>query len=186
MPYQLKKTVVFVGMMGAGKTAVGGAVARKLGVPFIDQDDEIEKAANCTIAELFRDYGESFFREKETQVLNRLLHLPPCILSTGGGAYMADRNRQIIAENAVALWLKADLDLLWARVRHRSTRPLLTTANPYETLRGLVERRYPVYELAPLRVEAQPQYSVDQMAIRVIETLSDHPDILRQSDHAIR
>ncbi|MFV0244275.1 MAG: shikimate kinase [Qingshengfaniella sp.] len=186
MPHQLQKTVVLVGMMGAGKTAVGSTVARKLSVPFIDQDEEIEAAANSTIAELFRDYGEAFFREKETQVLGRLLREAPMILSTGGGAFMSETNRTLIAERGVAVWLKADLDLLWTRVRHRSTRPLLRTANPFETLKGLAEIRNPVYALAPVHVQAQPGYSVEQMANAVIAKLAETPEILRMNQDAAR
>lgn len=184
MSYTLQKTVVLVGMMGAGKTAVGGALARRLGVRFIDQDEEIEAASNSTIAELFRDYGEAFFREKETQVLDRLLSGPACVLSTGGGAFMSPRNRELIAASGVAVWLKVDLDLLWARVRHRSTRPLLQTANPYESLRALTEARSPVYALAPIHVAAQPRYSVEDMASKVLEALAAHPGILKVDDHA--
>jgi len=102
-------------MMGAGKTAVGTVLARKLGVDFVDQDEEIERAANRTIAEIFRDHGEAFFREKETAVLARLLQGPPCVLSTGGGAFLALRNRELISAHGVAVWLRAELNLLWAR-----------------------------------------------------------------------
>lgn len=178
MAYELKKTVVLVGMMGAGKTAVGTALARKLGVPFVDQDDEIQLAANRTIAEIFSEYGEAFFREKETRVLERLLGGPPCILSTGGGAFMSDRNRDLIAAQGVAVWLNAELNLLWARVRHRTTRPLLQTENPYETLRTLYQARSGIYALAPIQVQSLSNYSVDDMAEMVIRTLARHPEIL--------
>ena len=179
MPHKLKKTVVLVGMMGAGKTAVGTALARKLNVRFVDQDDEIEAAANSTIAEIFRDYGEAFFREKETQVLTRLLAGPPCVLSTGGGAYLAERNRNLIEQYGVAVWLKAELNLLWARVRYRSTRPLLQTENPFETLKKLYEAREPVYALAPLHVSTYSNYSVDDTANAVLAALAECPDVLK-------
>ncbi|MCA8883722.1 MAG: shikimate kinase [Rhodobacteraceae bacterium] len=184
--HQLKKTVVLVGMMGAGKTAVGTAVARKIGVPFIDQDDEIEAASNSTIPEIFRDYGEAFFREKETQVLARLLSGPPCILSTGGGAFLAERNRDLIAASGVALWLKAELNLLWARVRYRTHRPLLRTENPFETLRQIYNERTPIYALAPIHVTAFSNYSIDDTARSVIATLAEHPDILKVKKDALR
>jgi shikimate kinase len=183
VPHKLKKTIVLVGMMGAGKTAVGTALARKLGVRFIDQDDEIEAAANSTIAEIFRDYGERFFREKETQVLSRLLSGVPCVLSTGGGAYLSERNRELISEHAVAVWLKAELNLLWARVRHRSTRPLLQTENPFQTLKTLYEAREPIYALAPIHVETRASYSVEDTANEVLRTLACHPEILQVSQH---
>ncbi|WP_238547694.1 shikimate kinase [Meridianimarinicoccus roseus] len=180
MPQRLHKTVVLVGMMGAGKTAVGTALARRLGVPFVDQDDEIQRAANRTIAEIFRENGEAFFREKETKVLERLLAGPPCVLSTGGGAFLAERNRDLIAARGVAIWLRAELNLLWARVRYRSTRPLLQTENPFETLKGLYEARTPIYALAPIHVQAFSNYSVEDTAQAVVDTLARHPDILTE------
>ena len=142
--YRLKKTVAMVGMMGAGKTAVGKAVAAKLGVPFLDSDTEIEAAADRTIAEIFERDGEPFFREKEAQVIARLLTDTPGILSTGGGAFLADRNRASIAQKGVSVWLDADLSLLWARVKSKETRPLLKTADPYGTLSALYAARVPV------------------------------------------
>lgn len=178
MPYQLHKTVVLVGMMGAGKTAVGTVLARKLGVDFVDQDEEIERAANRTIAEIFRDHGEPFFREKETAVLARLLQGTPCVLSTGGGAFLSAHNRDLIAAHGVAVWLRAELNLLWARVRHRSTRPLLQTDNPFETLRQLYAARSPVYALAPVQVQAFSNYSIEDTAEAVLETLAERPDVL--------
>lgn len=177
----LNKTVVLVGMMGAGKTAVGTAVARRLGVPFVDQDDEIQIAANRTIAEIFSEHGEAFFREKETQVLARLLGGPPCILSTGGGAFLSERNRDLIEANGAAVWLKAELNLLWARVRYRSTRPLLQTDNPFETLRTIYDARCPVYALAPIYVLSHSNYSIEDMAASVVKTLEQYPDILKVS-----
>ena len=120
---RLKKTVVLIGMMGAGKTAVGTALARYLVVPFLDSDDEIVSAANRSIAEIFERDGESFFRAREAEVLARLLRGTPCILSTGGGAFLAQGNRQMIHEAGVSVWLRADVELLWQRVRHKATRP---------------------------------------------------------------
>jgi shikimate kinase len=175
----LRKTVVLVGMMGSGKTAVGTAVARRLGVPFLDSDAEIVKAAQMEIAEIFARDGEAFFRARESEVLARLLRQDrKGILSTGGGAFMAERNRTVIAEFGVSVWLKADLTLLWNRVRHKDTRPLLRTPDPKATLAALAATREPVYALADLTVEARPEYSVDDMAARVIETLATRPDVL--------
>ncbi|WP_281282088.1 shikimate kinase [Cereibacter azotoformans] len=174
---RLKKTVVMVGMMGAGKTAVGTALARALAVPFLDSDEEIERAANRTIAEIFARDGEPFFREKESQVLSRLLKDAPCVLSTGGGAFMAEANRRMIREQGVSVWLKADLEVLWQRVRHKATRPLLRTPNPRETLRALLEARDPVYAQADLVVESG-EGTVEQMAVRVREALATRPDVL--------
>jgi shikimate kinase len=178
--YRLKKTVVMVGMMGAGKTAVGTAVARSLGVAFRDSDEEIVKAANRSIAEIFERDGEPFFRARESEVLARLLRDDPCILSTGGGAFLSDANRALIHQAGVAVWLRADLDLLWQRVRHKSTRPLLRTANPRETLRQLYEARVPIYSQAEIAVDSAAELSIDEMAAKVIAALEQRPDVLER------
>ncbi|NJM82398.1 MAG: shikimate kinase [Tabrizicola sp.] len=175
---RLKKTVVMVGMMGAGKTAVGTALARQLGVQFLDSDEEIAKAADRTIAEIFERDGEAFFRLRESEVIARLLKGTPCILSTGGGAFLAEANRKLVHDVGVSVWLRADLDLLWQRVRHKTTRPLLRTPNPLETLRQLYERRLPLYAQADIPVDASAKYSVDDMARRVIDALKARPDVL--------
>lgn len=177
---RLKKTVVLVGMMGAGKTAVGTALARVLSVPFCDSDEEIVKAAQRSIAEIFERDGEPFFRARESEVLARLVRGSPCVLSTGGGAFLAEANRQVIAEAGVSVWLRADLDLLWQRVRHKTTRPLLRTANPRETLRGLYEARGPAYAKADLTVDAAPELSIEEMALRVVESLRTRGDVLER------
>lgn len=170
-----------VGMMGAGKTAIGMALARRLGVPFLDSDEEIVKAANMSIAEIFARDGEAFFRRKETQVIARLLETERCILSTGGGAFLAPVNRAAISEKGVAVWLKADLELLWSRVRHKDTRPLLRTADPYATLRDLYEARLPIYAQADLAVEARAEYSIDDMVEAVVAALATRPDVLAKA-----
>lgn len=175
---RLKKTVVMVGMMGAGKTAVGQAVARALSVPFIDSDEEIVKAASRSIAEIFERDGEPFFRARETEVLGRLLRGSPCILSTGGGAFLSDVNRDLIRESGVSVWLRADLDLLWQRVRHKTTRPLLRTANPRETLRQLYEARVPFYSLADIAVDSAADLSIEEMAAKVVAALAVRTDVL--------
>lgn len=175
---RLAKTVVMVGMMGAGKTAVGTALARQLGVEFKDSDEEIVRAANRTIAEIFERDGEPFFRARETEVISRLLRSTPCVLSTGGGAFLSEANRGLIHDVGVSVWLKADLELLWQRVRHKTTRPLLRTANPRETLRELYETRQPLYAKADIVVESAAERSVDDMAARVVEALRKRPDVL--------
>ncbi|MFN3954713.1 MAG: shikimate kinase [Pararhodobacter sp.] len=178
MALKLRKTVVMVGMMGAGKSAVGLELARSLGVPFLDSDAEIERAANATIAEIFERDGEAFFRSKEAQVIARLLAGPPCVLSVGGGAFLDARTRALIAEKGVAVWLKAGLDLLWSRVKRKDTRPLLRTADPYRTLADLAAAREPCYAEAGLVVETLADYSIDTTAARVREALARHPDVL--------
>lgn len=174
----LKKTVVMVGMMGAGKTAVGRALAAQLNVPFLDSDAAIVEAANMSIAEIFERDGEPFFRLKESQVIERLLVEKPGILSTGGGAFLQEKNRQMIADKGVAVWLDADLDLLWSRVRNKDTRPLLRTSDPRGTLTELFNARVPIYATADLSVKSGQGLSIDDMAKRVKETLLTRPDVL--------
>jgi shikimate kinase len=178
---RLKKTVVMVGMMGAGKTAVGTALARALSVPFLDSDEEIVRAAQRSIPEIFERDGEAFFRARETEVLTRLLRGEPCVLSTGGGAFLSATNRVLIHEAGVSVWLRADLDILWQRVRHKTTRPLLRTANPRETLRALYEARVPLYAQADLTVDSQADLTVEDMAHRVVGALQTRADVLERN-----
>lgn len=175
---KLKKTVVLVGMMGAGKSAVGKALAASLRVPFIDSDEEIEKAANMSIAEIFERDGEPFFRRKESQVIERLLANQTGILSTGGGAFLDANNRKIISDQGVSVWLDAELSLLWQRVRHKDSRPLLRSADPRGTLAAIYEARVPIYRKADLSVKADPAYSIETMAAKVRYALRARPDVL--------
>ncbi len=172
--WQLMRPVVLVGMPGCGKSAVGAALARRLCVPFRDSDAEIVAAANLGIAEIFDRWGEAFFREKEAQVLARLLDGAPCVLSSGGGAFLRPGNRTLIAERGIAVWLKADLDLLWERVRHKDTRPLLSVPDPKARLAELYAERTPVYAQAGLAVESAAGVSVGTMAARVARALAAH------------
>lgn len=178
MAERLKKTVALVGMMGSGKTAVGMALAKRLGVPFLDSDAAIVEAANMTIAEIFERDGESFFRRRESEVLARLMEGPVGILSTGGGAYLSADNRDLIHERGVALWLRADTELLWNRVRHKTTRPLLRTADPRATLDELVAKREPAYSRAELVAQARPEYAIADMVEAVVEVLKEREDVL--------
>jgi len=176
--YRVKKPIVMVGMMGAGKSAVGQALAQRLGVPFLDSDHEIERAAAMSIAEIFARDGETFFRAREAEVISRLLAQGPSVLSVGGGAFLAEPTRAAIAAAGVSVWLQADVELLWERVRHKSTRPLLRTADPKGTLMRLAAEREPLYALAEIAVEARPEYSVAEMTEAVIAALLARPDIL--------
>jgi shikimate kinase len=178
---RLKKTVVMVGMMGAGKTAVGTALARLLNVDFRDSDEEIVLAASRSIAEIFERDGEAFFRSRESEVLARLLRGHPCVLSTGGGAFLSQANRQMIHDAGISVWLRADLDLLWQRVRHKTTRPLLRTANPRETLRQIHDARVPFYSQADLVVDSLHDLTVEAMALRVADALAGRPDVLERT-----
>ena len=170
---RLTRSVVLVGMMGAGKTAIGRALAAELGVEMRDSDAEIVASAQLTIAEIFDKYGEAFFRDKEGQVIARLLEGPPCILSTGGGAWLSEANRTMLTAQACVVWLEADLDLLWARVKHKTHRPLLRTSDPKATLAALLEDRTAAYATAPHRVRVAAHWSIDQTASAVMDILRD-------------
>ncbi|HCI06929.1 shikimate kinase [Ascidiaceihabitans sp.] len=176
--YTLLKTVVMVGMMGAGKTAVGRALAQRLGVAFLDSDAEIEVAANRSVPEIFERDGEAFFRSRETQIIERLLIEKRCILSTGGGAFLSEKNRTNISAQGISVWLNADLELLWSRVRSKDTRPLLRTDDPRATLKNLYDQRVPIYSLADLTVGSAPEYSIEDMVDQVIDALVARNDIL--------
>lgn len=179
---RLHRTVVLVGMMGAGKTAVGTALARLLSVPFRDSDEEIVRAAGLPIAEIFERDGEAFFRDRESEVLARLLRAAPFVLSTGGGAFMSERNRDLIREAAVSVWLRATPELLWQRVRNKGTRPLLRNPNPRETLQRLHDERAPAYAQADLIVDSLPGVTIDAMAQRVREALAGHPAFAKEPE----
>lgn len=148
------RTIVLVGLMGAGKSSIGRRVAQRLGLPFIDADKEIEAAAGCTIEEIFARLGEAAFRDGERRVILRLLDRPAHVLATGGGAFMDPLIRARIKEAGISVWLYADLELLVRRVSRRSNRPLLKQGQPRDVLAELMAKRYPVYAEADIRVES--------------------------------
>ena len=148
------KSIVFVGMMGAGRSAIGRRAAERLKLQFVDADDEIEKAAGCSISDIFELHGEQAFRDGERRVIQRLLGGPVKVIATGGGAFMNESTRAAIKAYAHSIWLRADFDTLWRRVNRRNNRPLLKSADPQATLRGLSEERYPVYMKADLIVDS--------------------------------
>lgn len=147
-----QRNLVFVGLMGAGKSSIGRPVAQQLGLPFVDTDIEIERVSRMTIAELFAAYGEQEFRALETRVIKRLLKGGPRVVSTGGGAFINESTRLHVKRGSLSVWLKADLDVLWDRVNKRDTRPLLKTENPKQTLENLMNARYPIYAEADITV----------------------------------
>ena len=151
---KLEKTLVLVGMMGAGKTSVGRRLASALGVPFRDADVEIEAAAGCTINEIFERFGEPAFRSGERKVIARLLSDPPHVLAAGGGAFIDAETRERIKEHAVSIWLRAPLELLIQRVLRKDTRPLLRNTDSRATLERLLREREPVYAQADLVIES--------------------------------
>lgn len=146
------RAIVLVGLMGAGKTSVGKRIAVRLQLPFVDADAEIEKAANATIPEIFARHGEAYFRDGERRVIRRLLDGRPKVLATGGGAFMSAETRAAIAAGGISIWLRAELDVLMARVRKRSNRPLLQTDDPEGVMRRLMDERYPLYATADVHV----------------------------------
>ena len=180
MILKLRKTVAFVGMMGSGKTAIGRLVAQKLNAPFIDTDTEIELAANMSVGEIFSRDGEKFFRDREFQIIKRLLETRVCILSTGGGAFINEDIRNEISFFGMSLWLKVDLDLLWTRVKSKGSRPLLQTRDPFKSLKDIFDKRQVIYALADATVIAQKGQSIDQMSDRVIDILKARGDVLEQ------
>lgn len=150
-----ERSIVMVGLMGCGKSSVGRRLANVLDLPFVDADDEIETAAGKTISEIFADYGEAHFRDREWRIIDRILRSGPMVLATGGGAFMRPETRESIGAAGFSVWLKAELPVLMNRVMRRDNRPLLKTANPEEKMRMLIAERYPVYALADITVESR-------------------------------
>ncbi len=150
----LKRTVVLVGLMGAGKSTVGRRLADRLGVRFVDSDSEIETAADMTISEIFERFDEAYFRDGERRVIARLLNDKPCILATGGGAFLSNENREMIGKSGISVWIKVDLETLWERVKDKDSRPLLNGDDPKGVLTRLLEARYPLYGTAEIVVNS--------------------------------
>jgi shikimate kinase len=149
-----RQTVALVGLMGVGKSSVGRRLAKALGMPFFDADDEIERAARRSVSDIFAELGEAEFRAGEQRVIARLLGGPPHVLATGGGAFLQPDTRALLKSKAVTIWLRADLEVLAARVGRRDTRPLLRGKNPIDVLQAQADARYPIYAEAELTVES--------------------------------
>jgi len=149
------RSVVLVGMMGAGKSSIGRRLAGRMEIPFVDADIEIEKAAGMSIAEIFAAHGEAYFRAGEARVIVRLLDGGPQVLATGGGAFMNPETRAVIRAKGISVWLRATLEVLNRRIKRRGDRPLLKDSDPVETLKRLIDQRYPVYAEADLTVESR-------------------------------
>jgi len=171
--YVKKKTIVLVGIMGAGKTTVGKILADRIGIQFVDADQEIERAAGCTITDIFEKYGEAEFRKGEERVISRILSGQPCVLATGGGAFMSQATRLLIKKTATSVWLRVSFEVLAKRLEKRSDRPLLQTDDPQQTLRALINKRYPIYNGADLIVDAKDD-AVDITVSKVVECLGDY------------
>ncbi|MGZ8388950.1 MAG: shikimate kinase [Rhodoplanes sp.] len=149
------RSIVLVGMMGAGKSSIGRRLAKKLDLPFVDADAEIELAAGMPITDIFEHHGEEYFRSGEARVIARLLEQGRRVLATGGGAFMNPATRDLIGAKGISVWLKAEPDVLLRRIRRRSDRPLLRTPDPEATLRRLIEERYPVYTEADVTIHSR-------------------------------
>ena len=176
-----QRTIVLVGLMGAGKTKIGRRLAARLNLPFFDSDCEIEIAAGETIEEIFRNRGEAVFRDGERRVIARLLTRPTHVLATGGGAFIDPATRALIARRGVSVWLRADLDVLVARVSRRNNRPLLQHSDPRAVLAELIERRHPTYAEADLVIDSG-EGPVEATTTRVIAALTGCAQALRPPD----
>ena len=166
------RSVVLIGLMGAGKTAVGRRLANRLDLPFIDADGEIEVAAGASISEIFAEHGEAYFRQGERKVIARLLENGPQVLATGGGAYMNPDTRANIKAHGLSVWLKADIKVLMKRVGRRDNRPLLAAGDPEKVMKKLMEERYPIYAEADVTVESR-DVPHDVIVGAVIDALAD-------------
>ena len=173
---KLTKPVVLVGLMGAGKSTIGRRLAGILGLPFIDSDQEIVEAAGCNISDIFEIYGEDIFRDLEKRVMLRLINSEPCVIATGGGAFIQPDIREAIAGKATSIWLRADLEVLLERVSRRDTRPLLRTGDKNTILSKLMEERYPIY--------AQADITIDSNAGPHDTVVDDVVEALRKAEHA--
>ena len=171
MGYCIDRSIVFVGMMGVGKTAVGRAVAGRLGVRFADSDNELERASGMTIPEIFSERGEQVFRDLETRAIEALLTGEPIVLSVGGGAFVSDANRRNIMQRGFSVWIDADPDTIWERVQRKGGRPLLEVDDPFSELKQLYRMRRPIYAKADISVRSRNDRSVDDMAAAVVRML---------------
>ncbi|MBT6094193.1 MAG: shikimate kinase [Rhodospirillaceae bacterium] len=165
-----QKSIVLIGLMGAGKTTIGRKLAEKMNLPFIDSDDEVVTAAGCSIEDIFELYGETAFRDVETRVISRIMEEGPSVVATGGGAFMNDRTRDAVKAGGTSVWLKADLDILVARTSGRTDRPLLKDLDPRQKLQELMDQRYPVYAEADIAIETGNE-SADATVARVFDAL---------------
>lgn len=176
-----RRSIVLVGLMGCGKSSVGKRLASRLDMPFIDADEEIERAAGKSISDIFAEHGEAHFRDGERKVIQRLLDGGPLVLATGGGAFMNPETRESIGRTAVSVWLKAELAVLLRRVAKRNNRPLLDKKDPEAVMRQLIELRYPVYAQADLTVESR-DVAHDVIVDEVLEALARSLDLARTAD----
>ena len=169
---EIAKPLVLVGLMGCGKSSVGRRLAARLGVGFVDTDDEIVKAAGMSIPEIFAELGEAAFRDGEVKVITRLLAGAPKVMATGGGAFISPLVRAEIERVGTSVWLRGDLDTLWGRVEGKPGRPLLEAENPKQVLAELMEARYPIYETADITVETKANNTHEVVVDDIINALA--------------
>jgi shikimate kinase len=178
------RSVVLVGLMGAGKSCIGKRLAQHYGLPFVDADREIEAAAGCSISDFFELHGEQAFRDGERRVIARLLGNPQHVLATGGGAFMDTQTRRLIKDRAISIWLRAELDQLLKRVGRRNDRPLLKNVDQRTKLSELIDARYPVYAEADIIVDSAdgpPEMTLDRV-LRALDDYLDPPPPALQAD----
>lgn len=176
---RVSRSIVLVGLMGAGKSAIGRRLASRLALPLVDADSEIERAAGCSITDIFELHGEAAFRDGEQRVIARLLACPPHVLATGGGAFMDPSTRAAIRASGISVWLKADIDLLVSRVSRRNDRPLLAGGEPRAILQRLMEERHPIYAEADIVVESMDGPH-EQTVQAVLDALAAHAETQRK------
>lgn len=169
----LEKPIILIGMMGAGKTSLGRRLAQVLGRKFIDSDIEIEKASAMSIADFFKKHGEAEFRKGETRVISRILKEKNTVIGTGGGAFMNEKTRAKIKAKTLSIWINADFEVLFERISRRPSRPLMQTENPRETLKNLIETRYPIYEKADLSVMSK-DVPHDKVINQILNAIFDY------------
>ena len=165
------RSIVLVGLMGAGKSCIGRRLAQHLDRAFVDSDDEVEKAAGCSISDIFKVYGEAAFRDCERRVIQRLIEEEPCVLATGGGAFMDSETRQEIKMNGLSIWLRADPAVLHQRTRRNKNRPLLQNGDPLGTLKRLADERYPTYGEADIIIDTGNE-DMEQTLGKIIDALN--------------
>lgn len=176
--------MVLVGLMGAGKTSIGRRLAHRLGLPFIDADNEIAAAAGCSVEDIFATHGEAAFRAGERRVIARLLQGPPHVLATGGGAYIDGETRALVGDGCISVWLRADLETLTRRTSRRSDRPLLKGDKPRNVLAHLIEERYPIYGEADIVVDSSDdpaEHTVDRVVTALDTYLAKHDQLAKKT-----
>ena len=178
-----RRSVVLVGMMGVGKSSIGRRLAGRFGVPFVDADAEIEKAADMSIPDIFARHGEQYFRSGEARVIGRLLNTGPQVLATGGGAFMNEATRDAIKAKGVSIWLSAEFDVLAKRIaKRKNDRPMLATDDPAETLRQLLKIREPVYALADITVQSR-ETPHDSIVGEIVTALAAYLNVMAPPGH---